>query len=390
MKTKPISTVLVALVLIGGCSSYKVDYSSNECIDCQRLKDALRYLREEEHAEKVVLAEFNDGYEHSPGGEAPWEDIEKIIIQSAGCCTSSPHLLSKEWEEYNWLDCIWEYLEKENVQRIAFYGHEGLWAEITEPQKIKEVLKLLREAMEKEKDRFANEGIVVGHGDRMQIVTDKHKFIIPIGGSTREDDAIRGLGWTSPELRKQLWKWSCDNKVYKYDLPPKEQIVAVLVFPREYSPPFQPLALFGDKKMVEKILFENSIPDDPDGTKGYRFSWLYNFGIESKYEAGKIIPSSTELEPKKIFASRIWLEKIIDAYEDALKEAEARKEFPFKHYIPAGRIVFMTQERNYWKGIGIDENSVFDNYIKSEQLKEYFDELGLTKELLAGEPNKEN
>lgn len=78
-----------------------------------------------------------------------------------------------------------------------------------------------------------------------------------------------------------------------------------------------------------------------------------------------------------------------------------------------GRIVFMTQDvnywkeeigidanaivsdtcspllpRDYWKEIGIDANTVFDDYIKSERLKAYFDELGLTKELLAREPNK--
>jgi hypothetical protein len=54
---------------------------------------------------------------------------------------------------------------------------------------------------------------------------------------------------------------------------------------------------------------------------------------------------------------------------------------------PAGRIVFMTQEKDYWKEIGIDANTVYDDYIKSEQLKAYFDELGITKELLAGKPN---
>jgi hypothetical protein len=115
---------------------------------------------------------------------------------------------------------------------------------------------------------------------------------------------------------------------------------------------------------------------------------LYNFGIESKYEGGKIIPTSTELEPKKILSGREWLEKIMDAYEIAFKEAEERDEFPFKNYYRSGKIVFMTQEKHYSKGIGIDANSVFDGYIKSEQLKKYFDELGLTKELLAGEPNE--
>jgi hypothetical protein len=215
MKTKLILTIFTMLVSIGGCNSYKSGSSSNEFIDCQRLRDILKYFKEKEHAEKVVLAEFNDGYEHSSGGEVPWEDFEKIIIQSTGCCADSPHPLSKEWEEYNWLDCIREYLEKENIQRIAFYGSGGnsSWAEITEPQKIKEVLKLLLKAMEEEKDRFANEGIVVGHGDRMQIITDKHKFIIPIGCNSRESEAICGLGWSSCKLRKKLTDWGLAEPV---------------------------------------------------------------------------------------------------------------------------------------------------------------------------------
>jgi len=40
--------------------------------------------------------------------------------------------------------------------------------------------------------------------DRMQIITDKHKFIIPIGCGSDGSKAIRGVGWTSYELRKLL------------------------------------------------------------------------------------------------------------------------------------------------------------------------------------------
>jgi hypothetical protein len=214
--------IFTMLVLIG-CNSYKSSSSSDECINCQRLIDTLTYFKEKEHAEKIVLAEFKDEYEHKAGSEVPWEDFEKIIIQLAGCCASSPHPLSNEWEEYEWMDCIWEYLGKEIVQRIAFYGHvndadrerpedwNGLWAEITERERIKDVLQLLHESTEKEKNRFANEGIVVGHADRMQIITNKHKFIVPIGCSSQEDEAIRGLGWTSYKLRKKLAEWGFSN-----------------------------------------------------------------------------------------------------------------------------------------------------------------------------------
>lgn len=223
MKTKLILTVFTMQVLIGGCSSYKSASPLNECINCQKLKDTLKYFREEEHAESIILAEFKDEYGSKDGGEVPWEDFEKIILQSAGCCASSPHPLSKEWEEYNWLDCIREYLEKENIQRIAFYSSggdiekpedwKGLWAEITKPQKIKEALKLLLVAMDEEKDRFAWWGYVVGHHNWMQIVTDKHKFIIPIGCGSSEDEEICGLGWSSCKLRKKLTDWGLAGPV---------------------------------------------------------------------------------------------------------------------------------------------------------------------------------
>jgi hypothetical protein len=48
--------------------------------------------------------------------------------------------------------------------------------------------------------------------------------------------------------------------------------------------------------------------------------------------------------------------------------------------------VFMTFDKNYWKEIGISENAVYDDYIKSDHLKAYLDELGLTKDLIAGNP----
>ena len=78
----------------------------------------------------------------------------------------------------------------------------------------------------------------------------------------------------------------------------------------------------------------------------------------------------------------------MDAYEIAFKEAEEKEKYYPGLDNSVGRIVFMTRDGNYWKEIGIGENAVYDDYIKSEQLKAYFDELGLTKELLAGEPNK--
>ncbi len=298
------------------------------------------------------------------------------------------HPSSGDWIEYQRIKSAWKYLNNENVQKIAFRSvgeYDGNspdnWGwEIIEPEKIKQTLQLISASK-----RACNISIVwLG---RMSIITDKHKFIVPV---EVEDDAVYGFDWTSYELRKQLWNWGYGYKVYQYDLPSKEQTVAILLYPISFSPP---LALFGDKKLTGKLLFEKDFKD-PNGITGlaslYKAGRLLKFGVKSKKEEGKSIPSVTELEPKKILEGRAWLVKIMDAYEIALKEAEEReKYFPMKLDNSVGRIVFMTLDKDYWKEIGIDENAVYDDYIKSERLKAYFDELGLTKELLVGKPHTE-
>lgn len=227
--------------------------------------------------------------------------------------------------------------------------------------------------------------------EQMIIITDQHKYAIFV-----EDDGekIYGMEWVSPGLRKQLWKWGFVDKgrVYKYLVPPKkEQTVAILLYPRP-CPLCHPLAIFGDKKLAEKLLFETEFLDDPNGIKGFgslhKLMRLHAFGVKARIEGREVI-TGNELEPKKIFEGRVWLEKIMDAYEIALKEAEEKeKYYPGKPDPFNARLVFMTRDGDYWKEIGIDENTVFDEYIKSELLKAYFDELGLTKELLVGKSNK--
>ena len=79
-----------------------------------------------------------------------------------------------------------------------------------------------------------------------------------------------------------------------------------------------------------------------------------------------------------------WLEKIMDAFETALKEArEKEKYYPGDPDVYDARIVFMTRDDDCWKWIRIDNNSIYDDYIKSEQLKKYFDELDLSAEIFA-------
>lgn len=247
----------------------------------------------------------------------------------------------------NWIECrkvkyVQRYLRNEKVKKIAFGITDFEKGEIVEPEKIKQVLQLISTAQEE-----INFPSIPPWDDKIIITTDKHKFVIPV---RKEDKAIHGLDWTSKELYKKLWEWGYGYK-YKYNLPPKEQVVAILLYPHHYETA-HPLAFFGDEKLMKEIMFG---------------VWIV---------------------PEKIFDGREWLEKIVDAYSAALKEATERKRyFPEEVDNPVGRIVFVTKDVSPGKDISIDANTVYDDYIKSEQLKQYFDELGLTKELLAEEPN---
>jgi hypothetical protein len=156
---------------------------------------------------------------------------------------------------------------------------------------------------------------------------------------------------------------------YKYFIPPADKTAAILFYPMFQKRDVNtPVALFGDKELAEKRIYLD------------------------RNEAEKAMGRS--LEPKMLFEGRTWLEKIVDAYEIAAEEARQKKKEGKEAYYPGdiyaldARILFITPDEFYWKGIGISNNAVYDDYIKSEQLKTYFDELGLTKELLATEPNE--
>jgi len=205
---------LTILLGIAGCTGCKRDISSSESIECQRLK--VLWERAGEENPQIIIPEIETEFGHESVDEMTWQELGEMVFSTVGCCFCKPHPLAKEWKEYNRLQCIWKHLENENVQRIAFYGQVleedterpedwcNLWAEINEPEKIKKVVKVLHRAVEREKNKFANEDIVISVVDRMQIITDKHKFIIPIS-CYRE--AVRGIGWTSEELRKKLREW---------------------------------------------------------------------------------------------------------------------------------------------------------------------------------------
>jgi hypothetical protein len=318
---------------------------------------------------------------------------------------------SESWKEYESLVKIWPLLKNEKIESISFCQgvshNESFFEEtfatssfrVVDANVVKEwpcgyevPKENLPECIEIIDKTIKNvQGDIrrwrVSPFEKMLIVTDKGKYIVHVVTDISEvaGPKVYGEEWMSYELGKFIAKYCRPDLEYKYNLPPKEQVVAVLLYPPKYSPP---LAIFGDKKLAEKLLFETEFPDDPNGIKGigelYKFTRLRTFGVETRIEGKKIIIGS-ELKPKKIFEGRDWLEKIMDAYEIALKEAKEReKYYPGMPESFNARFVFMTQDGDCWKEIGVDENAIFDDYIKSQRLKAYFDELGLTKELLEG------
>lgn len=320
---------------------------------------------------------------------------------------------SQDWKEYRSLVKIWPQLKQEKIESIRLtdsfslenetfsevmfitLGFRVIDANIVEEwprgyeipeENLPECVEIIDKVMKKALTG-ATGYPVSQFGEKMLIVTDKGKYIFRIGTDISEvakKAIVYGEDWKSYELGKFIVKYFHPDIEYKYDFPSKEQVVAVLVYPPTKSPP---LAFFGNKKLAEKLLFETEFLNDPNGIQGLgelvRFGRLCKFGVETRVE-GKEIITASELKPKKIFEGRNWLEKIMDAYLAAIKEAEEKeKYYPSKPKSFNARLVFMTRDGDCWKQMGIDENSVFDDYIKSQQLKEYFDELGLTKELLA-------
>jgi hypothetical protein len=140
----------------------------------------------------------------------------------------------KDWVKYDRLECIWKSLQKEKVQSIGFCEgsyvdpnkgllvqpvpsavspEEWICKDITEPEKIKEVMKLLGKALKESGDKFANEDKVKDSMCGlywMRIVTDKRKAIILIAcfAYLSPNEAIRGVGWTSYELMGKLEQWT--------------------------------------------------------------------------------------------------------------------------------------------------------------------------------------
>jgi hypothetical protein len=227
---------------------------------------------------------------------------------------------------------------------------------------LQECIKIIDEAIKNAQDlRYR-----ISPLEKMLIVTDKGNYIVHIDTDISKvaGPKVYGEEWMSRELGEFIVKYCKLGYERWCFVPPKEQTVAILIFSeRKYDPMksfgahdsqliWPPVALFGDKKEAEKLL-------------------------------------GRSFEPKMLFEGRDRLEKIITEYEIALKDAKETHYRRNDSSTLKGWIVFLTQDEFYWKGIDIEDDTVIGEYIiGSKQLKVYFDELGLTKELLAEEPNK--
>jgi len=133
-----------------------------------------------------------------------WGDIERYLYMSAGCnCRRYPP--SMDWIECVKIEGAWKYLRKDKIQKITFCKADfydlspenwGGW-DIVEPEKINKTIELIDNSEKR------NNMSVISDG-RMKIITDKHKFIIPI---LVGDQKVHGYEWSSAELREKLKDW---------------------------------------------------------------------------------------------------------------------------------------------------------------------------------------
>ena len=115
-------------------------------------------------------------------------------------CDMQQHKES-QWKQYKSLKQILPFLEKEKVEKIIFCetdtkNIENWFVKYEVPKSaIDEAVKLMKNSF-LEKERTSIWEIY-----RMKIITNKHKFIIPVRW---DDKKIYGIDWTSPELRDFL------------------------------------------------------------------------------------------------------------------------------------------------------------------------------------------
>ena len=279
-------------------------------------------------------------------------------------------LPSENWKVYNSLVGIWPQLKKEEIESIRFcdtlnleYGYDNesefwrkdpsifrekaasvvrWWLTIYKvpDERLPECIEIINKAIKNAKEP----NVQIWVSKRMLIVTKNGKYIIPVRIDPLYKVVVQGREWESHELGEFIVKYCIQTYKRVYYVPPKEQTVAILIFSQRNRNEIKshdsllvwpPIALFGDKKEAEELL-------------------------------------GRSFEPKMVFEGRDWLEKIITEYEIALEGAEETHYRRNDGYSLKGWIVFLTQDEFYEKGIGIDDDTVIDDYIKgSKPLKTY-------------------
>ncbi len=139
----------------------------------------------------------------------------KIILISVGLAClillSNCHRNGQNdaWIECNSLGTIWDDLENQDIQRIAFCETdiediEKWYVRFEVPEEcIEKTKELIGKALQDAKKRgFRRESIWDIY--RMKIITDKHKYVVPVRWDSKK---IYGIDWTSYELRDYLRKY---------------------------------------------------------------------------------------------------------------------------------------------------------------------------------------
>jgi|GEM_PF-3237550 len=203
-------------------------------------------------------------------------------------------------------------------------------------------------------------------------ITSKKGYSAHIG-IDEDENTVCNRGMESGLLKKYFDEIGLTNELLadrpKFEMvyagthftPKLEKTVSILLYHVDSNDMNTPVALLGDKDLTEKLMGHS-------------------------------------LNPKILVEGREWLGKIINAYNIDRQEFEDKKfhhdpnylKFTEKHKFinKEGRfkIVFAANRLGYKKVMGIEDNTICDLYMESDKLKTYFDELGLTKELLTEKP----
>ncbi|MHC4395770.1 MAG: hypothetical protein ACYS1A_08955 [Planctomycetota bacterium] len=147
-----------------------------------------------------------------------------MLFLTAGCASESspsfPSLSSISsascwWVQSDTLESVWYYLEKEKAQKIGFATKSRIvdpphyLVEITEPERVKIIMDLLRKAAKESAEREMRgenwTGTIILSGmSQMIIITDQHKYAIFVSWDEKK---IYGMEWVSYELREKLREW---------------------------------------------------------------------------------------------------------------------------------------------------------------------------------------